>query len=83
MEWLDEKVPRVERGNWLYNIVCFFTGKRRSKMSYKELFVFLYGLNRNTIGEKEAKQAAIIKVIEIYKYLHNGEEPRRNRDDDE
>lgn len=83
MEWFDERVPIIGDGNWLYNLICFVIGKRKKKMTYKELYAFIYELNKKTLGEKEAKNAAIIRVIDIYKNLHNGEEPGKIKDDDE
>lgn len=76
MKWMDEKVPHIESGNWLYNIICFMTGKRKEKMSYKEIYAFMYELNRKKLGEEDAKTSAIIRVVEIYKHLHDGEEPK-------
>lgn len=76
MAWMDEIVPSLERGNWLYKFICFFLGKRRSKMSYKEIYALIYELNKNNLGEEEAKKAAIIRVVELYKHHHNGEEPK-------
>ena len=76
MAWMDEIVPSLERGNWLYKLICFFLGKRRSKMSYKEIYALIYELNKNNLGEEEAKKVAIIRVVELYKHNHNGEQPK-------
>lgn len=76
MAWMDEIVPSLEHGNWLYKFICFFLGKRRSKMSYKEIYALIYELNKNNLGEEEAKKVAIIRVVELYKHNHNGEEPK-------
>lgn len=83
MQWFDEYVPRIERGNWLYNLICTFLGKRKTKMTYKEIYAFIYELNKGKLGEADAKTAAIIRVVEIYKHLHNGEEPKEKEYDDE
>ena len=45
-------------------------------MTYKEIYAFIYELNKKKLGEQDAKTSAIIRVVEIYKHLHNGEEPK-------
>lgn len=75
MEWLEEHIPYVDKGNWLYKIICFFLGKRKSKMTYKELYLFLSRLNEDAMGQEKSKEAALIRVIQIYKHLHNGNLP--------
>ena len=75
MKWMDEKVPHIESGNWLYNIICFMTGKRKEKMSYKEIYAFMYELNRKKLGEDESIKKATIRSLDIYKYHHNGNLP--------
>ena len=44
-------------------------------MTYMEMYVLLYGLNKKSLGDKEAKEIAIKRVIDIYKDLHEGKEP--------
>lgn len=75
-EWFDETISKVEYCNWLYKIVCFCLGKRRKKLTYRDMFLLIYGLNRNKLGEKKAKEAAIIRIVQIYKYLHNNNSPK-------
>ena len=75
LDWLDEKIPRLERGNWLYDLVCFLLGKRKTKLSYKEYMMILYGINRKTLGEHNAREKSIIRAIDVYKGLHNGDMP--------
>ena len=43
----------------------------RRKLSYKDLFLLIYGTNRNKMGDKEAKEFALYKIVEIYKNLNN------------
>lgn len=75
-EWMEERIPFLVKSNWLYQIICFFMGKRKKKLSYKDMYVLLYGLNRNNIkDEKEAKELSMLKVLEIYKSLHNNKLP--------
>lgn len=70
-EWLNETVVSVPYYNWLYKIVCFLFGKRKKKMTYQELFLLLYGLNRNKVGDKKAKEMALYKIVEFYKTINN------------
>lgn len=73
--WLNEKIPFLKDGNRLYNIVCFCLGKHKNKMSYKEMYLFLYGLNKGKLGEKTAKEKALLRILEIYKSHHNNKLP--------
>ena len=70
MEWFDEKIPYLKNGNWLYKAICLFLFVPRKKLSYKELYLILLNLNEKALGEKEAKKAALIKILDIYKDLH-------------
>lgn len=73
---MEERIPFLVKSNWLYQIICFFMGKRKKKLSYKDMYILLYGLNRNNIkNEKEAKELSMLKVLEIYKSLHNNKLP--------
>lgn len=75
-EWLQERIPKLDKMNWLYQFVCFFMGKRKNKLTYKDMYILLYGLNRNNIkNEKEVKELSMLKVLEIYKSLHNNKLP--------
>lgn len=67
-EWLNEKVIKMPYNNWIYKIICFLMGKRKKKMSYKEIFLILYGLNRKKYGEKESKEMSLYKTVEIYAF---------------
>jgi hypothetical protein len=70
-QWLKEPVFRLNKLNWLYQIVCFLLGKYKKKLTYEELFLLLYGLNRGCLGDEEAKKRSMLKVIEIYKEINN------------
>lgn len=74
--WLDEKIPYLKDGDKLYRIVCFCLGKRKKKMSYKEMYLFLYGLNKGKLGEKPAKEKALFRILEIYKSHHDNNLPK-------
>lgn len=75
LSWLDERIPRMKRGNWLYNLVCFLLFIPRKKLTYRQYIMLLYGINKGILGEREAKAGAIIRAIEVFKSLHNGEMP--------
>jgi len=75
LNWMNERLPSLERGSWIYNAVCFLIGRRKKKLTYKEYMMVLYGLNRDALGEHKARERAINKVLELYKYHHNGELP--------
>lgn len=70
-EWLNEKILKIPHHNWLYQIICFLMLRGRRKLSYKDLFLLIYGTNRNKMGDKEAKEFALYKIVEIYKSLNN------------
>ena len=75
ISWIEEKIPYLPNGNWLYKVVCFVLFKRKKKLSYKEYMMLLYEINRKKIGEDLAKEKAIIKALDIYKGLHEGKLP--------
>lgn len=75
MEWFDEKIPRLARGNWIYKLACFITFRRKRKLSYKEYYIMLCEINRKKMGIEKAKKASIIKVLDLYKDLHDGKYP--------
>lgn len=75
MEWFDEKIEKINDDKFLYKIVCFLLGGPKYRLSYKNLYLILYGLNRGKIGEEKAKKKAMERVIKIYKSHHNNNEP--------
>lgn len=75
LDWMNETIPYLENGNWLYKIICFLLFRRKKKLSYKEYMMLLYGLNRKALGEGRSKERAIIKALDVYKGLHGGEMP--------
>ncbi len=76
LSWMDDKVTRVVRNNWLYKICCWFLGKKETKMTYKEIYLLIYGLNRKRLGEEQSKTYALVKTLSIYKNLHNNNLPK-------
>jgi len=68
---MEETVERVIEANWLYRLACFLVGRRKKKMTYKELYMTLRTINENSMPPKDADRKSFKKVIEIYKY-NNG-----------
>lgn len=84
IEWLNETIPHVQHANWLYRIICFLMGRRKRKLTYYEMFLILYGINRGKIfTEYEAKKLSMLKTIAIYKYNHNNKLPKGVKYDDQ
>jgi hypothetical protein len=75
MEWFNEKVENIIDDKFLYKVICFFLGGPKHRMSYKEIYLLLYGLNRRKLGEKTAKKKAMERIIEIYKTHHDNNPP--------
>lgn len=76
MEWFDEKIERIKDDKFLYKFICFFLGGPKKRLSYKELFVLIYGLNRRKLGEEKSKKLAMNRILKIYKDLHNNNLPK-------
>lgn len=74
LQWLNEKVTKIDRHNFFYNFVCFFLFRFRRKLTYKELYLIYYGIHRNKIGEKNAKKKSLQTILKIYKE-NNGNYP--------
>ena len=70
--WMDERIDRVPYSNWLYK---WFLLKPRTKLTYNEMFVLLYGLNKKALSKDEAREFAFKQIINIYKYLNNNKLP--------
>lgn len=79
LSWMDQKVTRVVKNNWLYNLSCWFLGKKETKMSYKEIYLLIYGLNKKRLGEELSKAYALTKILTIYKNLHNNKMPNMKK----
>lgn len=75
MEWFEEKIEKINDDRFLYKIVCFLLGGPKYRLSYKNLYLILYGLNRGKLGEENAKKKAMKRIIQIYKSHHNNNEP--------
>ena len=70
MEWLNEKVESLPNGNKLYKIICFLLGKRKKKMTYKEIYLIVQRLNEKRLGKEKSKRVAMNRIIQIYEFQH-------------
>ena len=71
MEWFNEKIEYIKGDRFLYKLICFFLGGPKYRMTYKELYLLLYGLNKKSLGEDIAKKKSMNKILEIYKNVNN------------
>ena len=75
MEWFDEKIEYLNGDRFLYKLVCFFLGGPKRRLSYKELYILLYYINKKKLGEENAKKRAMNKILKVYSHFHNNELP--------
>lgn len=75
MEWFNEKIEYLEGDKFLYRLVCFFIGGPKKRLSYKELYILLYYINKPKLGEKKSKRLSMNKILKIYSYFHNNKIP--------
>ncbi len=76
MEWFDEKIEYIEGDRFIYKLVCFFLGGFKRRLSYKELYILLYNINKQKLGEENAKRLSMNKILKIYSHFHNNELPK-------
>lgn len=71
IKWMNETIENVPRNNFWYKIVCFLMGKRKTKMTYKEMYIFY----TNTYEKDDlCKEKAMDILLEIY-YFNNKKYP--------
>ena len=75
MEWFDEKIEYIDGDKFLYKLVCFFLGGFKKRLTYKELYILLYQLNKHKLGEKKYKKKSMQRILKIYSHFHNNEIP--------
>ena len=75
MEWFDEKIEYIKGDRFLYKVVCFFLGGPKKRLSYKELYIILFHLNKHKLGEEKAKKKSMDKILRIYSHFHNNNLP--------
>ena len=64
--WTTETVDKLPAGRWLYRLLCFFL--RKKKLTYQDMFLIVFGLQKRKVGEKKAKEIAIQSMIGLYEY---------------
>ena len=65
IEWMEETIKKVPSNQMLYNFICFCMGRRKKKITYKELYIFythIYGRSEDN------KKKAMKTLLNIYKY---------------
>lgn len=68
IEWMNETIENVPRNNFWYRVVCFLIGKRKKKMTYKEMYIFY----TNTYKDDDlCKEKAMDILLEIYFFNNN------------
>jgi hypothetical protein len=77
--WMNEQIPRLISGNWMYKLMCWFLFKK--KLTYKEYYVLVYSLHRGKLGEKVAKENAMKHTVRLYKFHHNNKMPNELEND--
>ena len=80
LSWMEGTVESVPSMNWLYRICCILLFRKR--MTYNELFMLLYGINKRALGEQDAKILAMNQVLKTYKHLNNNKLPERKYEDE-
>lgn len=76
MEWFDEKIEYIEGDRFLYKLICFFLGGPKKRLSYKELYIILYNINKGKLGIETAKKKSMNKILKIYAYFHDNNIPK-------
>lgn len=66
MEWIDDIAVRKGHGPIQFRIAAFLMGKFRKGLTYKEVFLLVYGLNKRKHGESEAKKIAAKAITELH-----------------
>ena len=76
MEWFDEKIEYIKGDKFFYKVICFLLGGHKKRLTYKQVYLLLYGLNKSRFGEDKAKKLAASRILDIYASHHNNEYPK-------
>lgn len=68
IKWMDEKIDSIPKNNGIYKFVCTLLCKK--KLSYKEMYLLLFNINRKNSSEENIKKLVMEELINIYKYNH-------------
>ena len=69
MSWIDNSCPDVPTHRAWYKIACFLAGRRKKKLTYKEIYIILCNINRKKgDAQKDVQRNAIEQIIMIYSW---------------
>lgn len=74
LSWMKERVNDIKGHSFLYKFMCFFSFRLKKKLTYEELFLIYYGINKKSMGEYKSKEKALDTIIKIY-MDNNGKKP--------
>lgn len=70
-DWMNEHVKRLPKHNTFYKFACFITGRMKTGMTYKEIFLIVSRLNERKDDEHFGKRYAMNVVLRAYQFLNN------------
>ena len=74
ISWMDEKIDEYPKFNGLYRLFCLMLFKKR--MTYSNLYVLSYALNKNKYKDNELTlKELIIKDLAAIYYFNNKKLP--------
>lgn len=74
VNWMDETVENLPNIQGIYKLFCFLLFKRR--MTYSNLYILTYALNKNKFKDNELKlKEKIIKDLALIYYYNNNRLP--------
>lgn len=73
---MNDYVPCLPKHNTFYKFACFFVGRRKTGMTYKEIYMVVKRLNERKDNKEWGSQYAMFQVLRIYKFLNNNELPK-------
>ena len=75
ISWMEETVETVPTNKFFYKLLCFFLGRRKKKLTYKDLYIIythIYDFKKYDLHEVKRKSMEVL--LEIYKE-NNGKYP--------
>lgn len=76
LEWLNEKIHEIKNHKFLYFFMRLCLFKLIRKLTYKDLYLIFYGIEKKKIGEKIAKKKALSRVLKVYMDNNDGKLPK-------
>lgn len=74
--WMNETMEKLPGHEKLYKFICFITGRRKKKFTYKDWYIVLRILNQD---EEEGQRFAMYQVLNIY-FRNNKTLPKNVKD---